>query len=146
MTLLANAVTWICALATIITEGMSVKGHLNSNNRWFVSLLFTGYHHTHQFSVNDGNLRRERYIVCSPHKHRPSIFCGTLVWMESKSLFYLAIIPFAALMILLTTFISQSNLRDVQIFFYGGVIVITGTTLLIYIILHLKKQWYGTEA
>ena len=63
-----------------------------------------------------------------------------------KSLFYLAIIPFAALMILLTTFISQSGLRDVQIFFYGGVIVITGTTLLIYIILHLKKQWYDTEA
>lgn len=60
--------------------------------------------------------------------------------MESKSLFYLAIIPFAALMILLTTFISQSGLRDVQIFFYGGVIVITGTTLLIYIILHLKSN------
>ena len=107
---------------------------------------FTGYHYTHQSSVNDGNLRRERYIVCSPHKHRPSILCRTLVWMESKSLFYLAIIPFAALMILLTTFISQSGLRDVQIFFYGGVIVITGTTLLIYIILHLKKQWYDTEA
>ena len=63
-----------------------------------------------------------------------------------KSLFYLAIIPFAALMILLTTFISQSGLRDVQVFFYGGIIVITGTTLLIYIILHLKKQWYDTEA
>ena len=65
---------------------------------------------------------------------------------QVTSLFYLAIIPFAALMVLLTTFISQSVLRDVQIFFYGGVIVITGTTLLIYIILHLKKQWYGTEA
>ena len=39
-----------------------------------------------------------------------------------KSLFYLAIIPFAALMILLTTFISQSGLRDVQIFFYGGLL------------------------
>lgn len=39
MTLLANAVTWICALTTIITEWMSVKGHLDSNNRWFVSLL-----------------------------------------------------------------------------------------------------------
>ena len=45
---------------------------------------FTGYHYTHQFSVNDGNLRRERHIVCSPHKHRPSILCGTLVWVESK--------------------------------------------------------------
>ena len=39
MTLLANAVTWICALTTIITEWMSVKGHLDRNNRWFVSLL-----------------------------------------------------------------------------------------------------------
>jgi uncharacterized membrane protein YhaH (DUF805 family) len=39
MTLLANAVTWICALATIITEGMSTKGQLDRNNRWFVSLL-----------------------------------------------------------------------------------------------------------
>lgn len=86
MTLLANAVTWICALATIITEWMSTKGHLDRNNRWFVSLLFTGYYYTHQFSVNDGNLRRERYIVCSPHKHRPSILCRTLVWMESKKL------------------------------------------------------------
>ena len=58
----------------------------------------------------------------------------------------MAIIPFDTLMTLLTTFISKSDLRDVQIFFYGGIIVITGTTLLIYIILHLKKQWYGTEA
>ena len=101
---------------------------------------FTGYYYTYQFSVNDGNLRRKCHIVCSSHKHPPFILCGTLVWMESKSLFYLAIIPFAALMILLTTFISQSGLRDVQIFFYGGVIVITGTTLLIYIILHLKSN------
>ena len=45
---------------------------------------FTGYYSTHQFSVNDGNLRRERYIVCSPHKHCPSILCRTLAWMESK--------------------------------------------------------------
>ena len=96
MTLLANAVTWICALAVSYTHLRASAG------------LWHGW--------------------------------------KVKSLFYLAIIPFAALMILLTTFISQSNLRDVQIFFYGGVIVITGTTLLIYIILHLKKQWYGTEA
>ena len=39
ITLLGNAVTWICAVATIITEWMSAKGHLNRNNRWFVSLL-----------------------------------------------------------------------------------------------------------
>ncbi|MCS3026592.1 DUF2157 domain-containing protein [Bacteroides xylanisolvens] len=86
MTLLANAVTWICALATIITEWMSTKGHLDRNNRWFVSLLSPATILHTSFSVNDGNLRRERHIVCSPHKHCPSIFCGTLVWMESKKL------------------------------------------------------------
>ena len=45
---------------------------------------FTGYYYTYQFSVNDGNLRRECHIVCSSHKHPPFILCGTLVWMESK--------------------------------------------------------------
>ncbi|MCD7791197.1 MAG: DUF2157 domain-containing protein, partial [Bacteroides thetaiotaomicron] len=49
------------------------------------------------------------------------------------------------LMILLSLFICHSNLRDVNIFLLSGIIVITGTTLLIYAILHLKKQWYGTE-
>ena len=74
MTLLANAVTWICALTTIITEWMSVKCQSS----------FTGYYYTYQFSVNDDNLRRECHIVCSSHKHPPFILCGTLVWMESK--------------------------------------------------------------
>ena len=45
---------------------------------------FTGYYYTYQFSVNDGNLRRECHIVCSSHKHPPFILCGTLVWVESK--------------------------------------------------------------
>lgn len=41
-------------------------------------------------------------------------------------------------MILLTTFISHSNLRNVNLFLFAGIIVITGTTLIIYSILHLK--------
>jgi len=48
-------------------------------------------------------------------------------------------------MILLTTFISNSNLKNVNLFLFAGIIVITGTTLIIYFILHLKRQWYGTE-
>ena len=65
-------------------------------------------------------------------------------WRQ-RNLFYLSAIPFAILMILLSLFICHSNLRDVNIFLLSGIIVITGTTLLIYAILHLKKQWYGTE-
>ena len=64
---------------------------------------------------------------------------------KQKNLYYLATIPFATLMILLTTFISHSNLKNVNLFLFAGIIVITGTTLIIYFILHLKRQWYGTE-
>ena len=146
MTLLANAVTWICALTTIITEWMSVKGHLDSNNRWFVSLLSLATIIHTSFLLMMA-ICEENAILSVPLISTLLLFSAGLWYgWKVKSLFYLAIIPFAALMILLTTFISQSGLRDVQIFFYGGVIVITGTTLLIYIILHLKKQWYDTEA
>ena len=39
VTLLTSAVTWICALTTVITEWMSIKGTFSRQNRWFVSLL-----------------------------------------------------------------------------------------------------------
>ncbi len=137
MTLLANAVTWICALTTLITEGMSAKGHLNRNNRWFVSLLSLATILHTSFLLMMA-ICEENAILSVPLISTVLLFSAGLWYgWKVKSLFYLAIIPFAALMILLTTFISQSGLRDVQIFFSGGVIVITGTTLLIYIILHL---------
>lgn len=146
ITLLGNAVTWICAVATIITEWMSAKGHLNRNNRWFVSLLSLATI-LHTSFLLMAAICDDYTILSVPLITTVLLFAAGLWygWRE-KSLFYLAIIPFTTLMILLTTFISKSDLRHVQIFFYGGIIVITGTTLLIYIILHLKKQWYGTEA
>ena len=146
ITLLGNAVTWICAVATIITEWMSAKGHLNRNNHWLVSLLSLATI-LHTSFLLMAAICDDYTILSVPLITTVLLFAAGLWygWRE-KSLFYLAIIPFATLMILLTTFISKSDLRDVQIFFYGGIIVITGTTLLIYIILHLKKQWYGTEA
>ncbi|MEY8685065.1 DUF2157 domain-containing protein [Bacteroides sp. AN502(2024)] len=144
MTLLANAVTWICAMATIITEWMSAKGHLNRNNRWLVSLLSLATIIHTSFLLMMA-ICKENTILSVPLISTVLLFSvGLWYGWKIKKLFYLAIIPFASLMILLTTFISQSDLGD--ILFYGGIIVITGTTLLIYIILHLKKQWYGTEA
>ena len=75
------------------------------------------------------------------------VFSAGLWWgWKKRNLFYLAAIPFAVLMILLCAFICHSNLKDANLFFLSGMMVITGTTLLIYIILQLKKKWYGTEA
>ena len=126
MTLLANAVTWICALTTIITEWMSVKGHLDRNNRWFVSLLSLATIIHTSFLLMMA-ICEENAILSVPLISTLLLFSAGLWYgWKVKSLFYLAIIPFAALMILLTTFISQSNLRDVQIFFYGGGIVFLG--------------------
>ncbi len=78
MTLLANAVTWICALTTVITEWMSIKRSFGQQQSLVCQSSFTGYYYTYQFSVNDGNLRRECHIVCSSHKHPPFLFSAGL--------------------------------------------------------------------
>lgn len=156
MTLLANTVTWICALATVITEWMSIKGSLNKQNRWFVSLLsLATIVHTsflmmlaisYVSSLTIATICEEKAIIVSLISTILIFFAGLWYGWKEKNLFYLATIPFATLMILLTVFICHSDLRDVNLFFFAGIMVITGTTLLIYIILHLKKKWYGTEA
>lgn len=156
MILLANAVTWICALATVITEWMSIKGSLNKQNRWFVSLLSlaTIVHSSYLImaAIADASflmtsdICEEKAIIVSLISTILIFSAGLWFGWKEKNLFYLAAIPFATLMILLTAFICHSDLREVNLFFFSGMMVITGTTLLIYIILQLKKKWYGTEA
>lgn len=156
MILLANAVTWICALATVITEWMSIKGSLNKQNRWFVSLLSlaTIVHTCYLMmaAIADASflmtsaICEEKTIIVTLISTILIFSAGLWFGWKEKNLFYLAVIPFATLMILLTAFICHSDLRDVNLFFFSGIMVITGTTLLIYIILQLKKKWYGTEA
>lgn len=156
MILLANAVTWICASATVITEWMSIKGSLNKQNRWFVSLLSlaTIVHTCYltMLAISDASslaiatICEEKAIIVSLISTILIFSAGLWFGWKEKNLFYLAAIPFATLMILLTAFICHSDLRDVNLFFFSGMMVITGTTLLIYIILQLKKKWYGTEA
>lgn len=156
MILLANAVTWICALATVVTEWMSIKGCLNKQNRWFVSLLSlaTIVHASYlmMLAISDASslaiatICEEKTITVSLISTILIFSAGLWFGWKEKNLFYLAVIPFATLMILLTAFICHSDLRDVNLFFFSGIMVITGTTLLIYIILQLKKKWYGTEA
>lgn len=145
VTLLTSAVTWICASATVVTEWMSIKGTLSRQNRWFVSLLSlaTIVHVTYLMMAV---ICEKDTIVSIPLASTVLLFSAGL-WFgwRQRNLFYLSAIPFAILMILLSLFICHSNLRDVNIFLLSGIIVITGTTLLIYAILHLKKQWYGTE-
>ena len=156
MILLANAVTWICALATVITEWMSIKGSLNKQNRWFVSLLSlaTIVHSSYLImaAIADASflmtsaICEEKAIIVSLISTILIFSAGIWFGWKEKNLFYLAAIPFATLMILLTAFICHSDLRELNLFFFSGMMVITGTTLLIYIILQLKKKWYGTEA
>ena len=145
VTLLTSAVTWICALTTVITEWMSIKGTFSRQNRWFVSLLSLATI-VHVSYLMIAAICEEGVIVSVPLASTILLFSAGL-WFgwKQKNLFYLSAIPFAILMILLSLFICHSKLREVNIFLFSGIIVIMGTTLLIYTILHLKKQWYGTE-
>ena len=145
VTLLTSAVTWICALTTVITEWMSIKRTFSRQNRWFVSLLSLATI-VHVSYLMIAAICEEGVIVSVPLANTILLFSAGL-WFgwKQKNLFYLSAIPFAILMILLSLFICHSKLREVNIFLFSGIIVITGTTLLIYTILNLKKQWYGTE-
>lgn len=143
--LLTNAVTWICALATAVTEWMAIKGKSGKWNYWFVQLLSLATV-VHAGYLMMEAICMENVILSIPLVSTVLLYSAGL-WFgwRRKNLFYLSIIPFAVLMILLTLFINHSELNNVDIFLFSGVIVITGTTLLIYTILHLKKKWYGTE-
>ena len=127
------------------------KGSLNKQNRWFVSLLLSLATIVHtsfltMLTISDTNslaiatICEEKAIIVSLISTILIFSAGLWFGWKEKNLFYLAVIPFATLMILLTAFICHSNLRDVNLFFFSGIMIITGTTLLIYIILQLKRS------
>lgn len=140
VTLLTSAVTWICALTTVITEWMSIKGTFSRQNRWFVSLLSLATI-VHVSYLMIAAICEEGVIASVPLASTILLFSAGL-WFgwKQKNLFYLSAIPFAILMILLSLFICHSKPREVNIFLFSGIIVIMGTTLLIYTILHLKNN------
>ena len=145
-TLLSNTVTWICALAACVTAWMITAGQISKRNRWLVSFLSLATV-VHTSFLTMIAISEESIILSVPLISTILLFSlGLWFGWKERNLFYLASIPFATLMILLTAFVSHSQLGSVNTFFFGGIIVITGTTLLIYNTLHLKKQWYGTEA
>lgn len=145
ISILTNAVAWICATATIIAERMKMIGTMKKHNHWFAGFLSfaTIVYLSFLMIASIGN----HYSILSIPLISTILLFSAGLWFgwKQKNLFYLGSIPFAVLMILLSLFIYHSNMRNVNLFLFAGLIVITGTTLLIYIILHLKKQWYGTE-
>lgn len=143
--LLFNAVTWILALSAFLSAWMVTRGKIHKRNRWFVSLLSLATI-VHTSSLTMIAISGESATLSIPLISTILLF-STGLWFgwKKRNLFYLASIPFATLLILLTAFLSHSEIGEVNTFFLAGVIVITGTTLLIYSTLHLKKKWYGTE-
>ena len=84
VTLLTNAVTWICASATVVTEWMSIKGTLSRQNRWFVSLLSlaTTLHVTYLMMAV---ICEKDTIVSIPlAKYRSAVLGRVMVRMETK--------------------------------------------------------------
>lgn len=145
ISILTNAVAWICATATIIAERMKMIGTMKKHNHWFAGFLSfaTIVYLSFLMIASIG----DHYSILSIPLISTILLFSAGLWFgwKQKNLFYLGSIPFAVLMILLSLFIYHSNMRSVNLFLFAGLIVITGTTLLIYIILHIKKQWYGTE-
>lgn len=144
-TLFTNSIAWICGVATGVSEWMKVKGTLKKRNYWFVGLL-SAVTVVYMSFMMILAICDEKALTAIPLIGTVVLFSAGLWYgWKQRSLFNLAAIPFGVLMMLLSLFICHSHLTRVNIFFFAGLIVIIGTTLLIYFILHLKKKWYGTE-
>ncbi|MDD3039876.1 DUF2157 domain-containing protein [Bacteroides sp.] len=143
--LLTNAVTWICALATILAERMNVKRKLAEQNHWFIKILSVATIIHASYLIIAAIVEKENLILLPLASVILLFPIGLWFGWKQRNLFYLSIIPFAILMILLFLYLFRSQLGDTELFLGGGLIMITGTTLLIYAILNLKKKWYGTE-
>ena len=145
VTLLTNAITWICAIITIMTERMKLKGNLERQNQWFISTLSLATIVYTSFTLIVAISDKDSFLSVPLVSTIILSLIGLWFGWKQRNLFYLATIPFATLIILLSAFICHTHLKASNLFLSAGIIVITGTTLLIYSIVHLKKQWYGTE-
>lgn len=143
--LLTSAVTWICATSTIVAERMNIKGQLNKRNHWLISLLsLATIIHTSYLTM--AAICEDNTILSVPLASTILLFSvGLWFGRKQKNLYYLATIPFATLMILLTTFISHSNLRNVNLFLFAGNYRYHRNDLDYIFYSPPKKARYGTE-
>jgi uncharacterized membrane protein len=65
---------------------------------------------------------------------------GIYYGIRTKSLFYLAIIPFCVL-IIFCTLLAKSSDNFIALFFLEGIVITVGVTLLAKNLIHLKKKW-----
>ena len=140
-----NAYSLVCALAVIVAEGLYALKRVRHRTTWFINTLALA-----ALAVATTNA-----MSCILKDHRQLavvlpialVLFGGGLWMgfRQRQLFYIATIPFCALLILETVLF--------KIFEYGsgpglilflGLVLAGGTSALVALIVKLKKQGYGT--
>lgn len=145
MVLLNNSRTLICTLAVIVAEGLYALGKTRKRTAWFINTVALVALASATLNVMDSILSGYGHLaVILPIAL--VIFVGGLIFGFCKrQLFYIATIPFCALLILDTFLFKLVEKRaDIAVVLLMGLVLIAGTTGLVSLIIKLKKQGYGT--
>lgn len=144
ISVLGNTVTWIGAFTTIIAERMYQKGKLAKHNGWFINLMaIATIVHTSFLSMS-AILSNEGDVFISVTTTLILFTAGLVFGWKKRKLFYISTIPFASLVILLSSIVRLIRLNVTSLLILT-LMAIAGTISIIYIISYLKKKWHGTE-
>lgn len=139
-----NASTLACALAVITTEGLYASGRVRHRTSWFINTIILATLTSATTNAITSILRNYEYAEVTLPIAIVLFAAGLFVGFRQRQLFYIATIPFCALLILeallLQTFEHSMGFALILM----GVALVAGTTALTALIINLKKQGYGT--
>lgn len=140
-----NAYTLVCTFAVIIAEGLYTSGRVRHRTSWFI--------HTVALAALTSATTNAISSILSGHEQTMVTLpialilfaSGLLMGFRQRQLFYIATIPFCALL-MLEAILLKAFEREVgpALILFMGLVLIAGTTALVALIVKLKKQGYGT--
>lgn len=145
--LLNNSHTLVCALPVIVAEGLHASGRIRQRAAWFINTVALGAFASATTNAMISILSDYRQAEVALPVALVLFGGGLLYGLRKRQLFYIATIPFCALLVLEAIFIQVLESQfSTGIILFLGLVLIAGTTAIIALIIQLKKQWYGTTA
>lgn len=143
--ILHNTQTLILAICTVSAECWYAAGNNRRRATWFVNTIALAAILWATWCLSDSILLHNKYWLLSGPIALAIFIAGLWYGKRKRLLFYMAAIPFCALLTLESLLIKvfQDDI-NAGLFLLLGLVLAAGTTAIVYLIIELKKQWYGT--
>lgn len=143
--LLQNAHTLLCAGFVAIAEALHARGLIRQRTAWFIHTVALAAVTSITINAMDSILSGYAHLGPTLLITIVTFGGGLLYGFRKRLLFYIATIPFCVLLLLDTVLLqSFPNHFDKMTILLLGLVLVVGTTALVYLIIKLKKHWNGT--